>query len=121
MRDSQGCDSFTKDTLLSASDWLLLAAQLFTSSEEGLLGWCPRPRACVRQRLHVLPSQLRLEDVLFWMEQHKLLLQRSHSQDDDILHNWHADSSRRSIVHLSGERTEPRHLEPNLSQTSHSF
>ena len=35
MRDSQGRDSFTKDALLSASDWLLLA-QLFTSSEEGL-------------------------------------------------------------------------------------
>jgi len=35
MRDSRGCDSFTKDTLLSASDWLLLA-QLFTSGEEGL-------------------------------------------------------------------------------------
>jgi len=35
MQDSQGRDSFTKDTLLSASDELLLA-QLLTSSEEGL-------------------------------------------------------------------------------------
>jgi len=35
--------------------------------------------------------------------------------------NWHADSSRRSIVHLSRERTPPRDLELNLSQMSHSF
>jgi len=34
-RDSQGRDSFTKDTLLSASEQLLLA-QLFTSNKEGL-------------------------------------------------------------------------------------
>jgi len=33
--------------------------------------------------------------------------------------NWHADSSRRSIVHLSRERTAPRDLELNLSQTLH--
>jgi len=33
-RDSRGRDSFTKDALLSASDYLLLA-QLFTSGEEG--------------------------------------------------------------------------------------
>jgi len=45
----------------------------------------------------------------------------SHSQLNNIPHNWHADSSRRSIVHLSKERTAPRHLEPNLSQTLHSF
>jgi len=35
--------------------------------------------------------------------------------------DWHADSSRRSIVHLSGERTAPRDLEPNVCQTSQSF
>jgi len=35
MQDSQGRESFTKGTLLSMPDWLL-AAQLFTSSEEGL-------------------------------------------------------------------------------------
>jgi len=35
--------------------------------------------------------------------------------------NWHADSSRRSIVHISRERTAPTDLEPNLSQTSQSF
>jgi len=47
MRDSQGRDSFTKDTLLSASDWLLLV-QLFTSGEEGLQGQRPRPRKTKR-------------------------------------------------------------------------
>jgi len=30
--------------------------------------------------------------------------------------NWHADSSRASVVHLSRERIAPRDLEPNLSQ-----
>jgi len=29
-------------------------------------------------------------------------------QSHNKLHNWHADSSRRSIVQLSGERTAPR-------------
>jgi len=101
MHDSQGRDSFTKDTLLSVSDWLLLA-QLFTSGEEGLQGQHPRPSACVRQRLHILPSQQRLEEVLFWMGQHELSLQRSHSQEDEILCNWHADSLRGSII--SAER-----------------
>jgi len=33
--------------------------------------------------------------------------------------NWHADSSRRSVVHLIRERIAPRDLEPNLSQMSH--
>jgi len=42
MQDSRGRDSFTKDALLSMSDWLLLA-QLFTSGEEGLQGQRPRP------------------------------------------------------------------------------
>jgi len=42
-------------------------------------------------------------------------------QSHDKPHNWHADSSRRSIVHLSGERTAPGDLEPKLSQMSHSF
>jgi len=37
----------------------------------------------------------------------------------DKLYNWHADSSRRSIVHLSRERTMPRDLGPNLSQILH--
>jgi len=42
---------------------------------------------------------------------------QSHSEVCD----WHADSSRRSIVQLSRERINPRDLEPNLSQTLHSF
>jgi len=33
--------------------------------------------------------------------------------------NWHANSSCRSIIHLSRERFASRDLEPNLSQTSH--
>ena len=35
------------------------------------------------------------------------------------LHNWHADSSCGSVVHLSRERIAPRDLEPNLSQMLH--
>jgi len=42
-------------------------------------------------------------------------------QSGQQVRNWHADSSRGSIVHLSGERIAPRDLEPNLSQTSHLF
>jgi len=81
----------------------------------------PRPSTHARWRLHVLPSQQRPEDVLFWMAQHELSLWRSHSQVNDILHNWHVDSSSGSIFHLNRERTAPRDLEPNLSQMSHSF
>jgi len=33
-----------------------------------------RTSAYAKQRLHVLPSQQRLEDVLFWMEQRELSL-----------------------------------------------
>ena len=42
-------------------------------------------------------------------------------QSHDKLQNWHADSSRQSIVHLSRERTAPRDLKPNLSQILNSF
>jgi len=42
-------------------------------------------------------------------------------QSHDKLHNWHADSSRRSVVQRNRERTTPRDLEPNLSQMLHSF
>ena len=35
-------------------------------------------------------------------------------------HNWHANSSRGSVMHLSRERNAPRNLEPNLSQMLHS-
>jgi len=45
----------------------------------------------------------------------------SHSQLNDALRNWHADSSPGSIVHLSRERTVPRDLKLNLSQTLLSF
>jgi len=75
----------------------------------------------MEQRLHILIATKRSEDILFWMVQHELSLQKRHSQVNDILHNWHANSSRRSIVHLSRERNTPRDLEPNLSQMSHSF
>jgi len=67
-------DSFTEAALFSVWIWLPLV-QLFTSSEEGCSGWHPRPNAYVEWRLHDMPSQWHLEDVLFWMVQHELSLQ----------------------------------------------
>jgi len=43
------------------------------------------------------------------------------TQSHDKMHNWHANSSRGSIIHLGRERIAPRDPEPNLSQMSHSF
>jgi len=56
------------------------------------------------------------EHVLFWIIFNtRCRYKTSHNK----LFNWHADSSRRSIVQLSRERVTPRDLEPNLSQTLH--
>jgi len=42
-----------------------------------------RLSAYMRQWLHILIATKRLEDVLFWMAQHELSSQTSHSQLDD--------------------------------------
>jgi len=56
-----------------------------------------------------------LQDAILWnsMGMHTCSLWFSN------MHNWHADSSRRSIVQLNRERTAPRDLKPNLSQLLH--
>ena len=56
------------------------------------------------------------EHVLFWIVFNtSCRYKTSHNK----LCNWHADSSRRSIVERSRERIAPRDLEPNLSQMLH--
>ena len=54
------------------------------------------------------------------MAWHELSLQTGHVPIGWQVCDWHAHSSRRSIVHLSREMIAPMDLEPNLSQMAHS-
>jgi len=76
--------------------------------------------ACASQRLCLLGryDEMHVHRTRFVLDRFNTSCRCKTSHDK--LHTWHADSSRRSIVHLSRERTAPRDLEPNLSQTSHS-
>ena len=107
---------------LSAWDELLLAPS-FTSGEEGCRGEHPRPSAHIGQRLHVqLPQNTQKTFCSGWCNT-SCRCRTSHSQFDtwQQVHNWHASSLRGSVAHLSRERIAQRDLEPNLSQTLHSF
>jgi len=113
--DSQGHDSFTEDTLLSMSDKLPLVLTLNNSEEHRSR---EQPTIVRDAGLHVAtamsfgPSQ----------SEHAISFNTScrHCQSHSKAYDWHADSSRGTIVERSGERIAPRDLEPNLSQMLHS-
>jgi len=111
MRDSQGCDSFTEDALLSAWDQLC-CWPCPLQQQRSLLRRARNHRqqtlVHASQRLCLLDHNedtCAKEHVLFWTVLTRgVVATTSHNK----LHEWHADSSRRSIVPRSRESTTPR-------------
>jgi len=106
--------------LFSVWDQLLLALMLTSGEEHHLREW----RTTIRDAgLHKNNGYVLRTVAHNWNTFRSGLFDTSCrcKQSHKKLHNWHADSSHRSIVHLSRERTTPRDLEPNLSQMLHSF
>jgi len=122
--DSLVRDSFTEAALFSAWDQSATSPVLHKQRRRSLrrtTNHRQQTLVCASQRLHLSDrhdNACAREHVLFcFLLTRAVVATQSHNKP----HNWHANSSRRSIVHLSRERTAPRDLKLNLSQTLHSF